>query len=84
MISCQNRSAESRRRFLRLALRNGNQFLGTVLGDFVGVVGAVERGEALEIGGRPRMLALEELVDFALGGRAEGDGGGVVGFGFLD
>jgi hypothetical protein len=45
------------------------------------VVGAVEGGEALEVRGRPGVFALEELIDFALGSGALGDGGGVGGFG---
>ena len=43
----------------------------------VGVVGAVEGGEALEVGGGPGVLALKERVDFALGGGALAYGGGV-------
>ena len=84
MVARQDGRAEARGRFLRLALRDGDHFLGARLGDLVGVVGAVECGEALEVGGRPAVFALQELVDFALRGGPQGDGGGVVGFGFLD
>jgi hypothetical protein len=48
------------------------------LGDFVGVVVAVEKGEALQVCWGPGVLALEQLVDFALGGGAVVDCGCVV------
>ena len=67
---------------LALGCRQG--LLGFVLGDFVGVVVAVEVREALEVGGRPGVFPLEELVDFALRGRAAVDGGCVGVFGGAD
>ena len=48
------------------------------------MVGAVESCEALEVGWGPGVFALEELVDFALGGGARGNGVGVGGAGFLE
>lgn len=48
------------------------------------MVGAVEGGEALEIWRRPRVFALQELVDFALRGGTRGEGGGVGFFGFFE
>lgn len=58
--------------------------MGLYLGNLVGVVVAVEVGEAFEVGGGPGMFALEEFVDFALGGGAAVDGGCVVVFCFAD
>jgi hypothetical protein len=48
------------------------------LGDFIGVVVAVEKGEPLQVCWGPGVLALEQLVDFALGGGAVVDCGCVV------
>ena len=58
--------------------------MGIHFGDLVGVVVAVEVGEAFEVGGGPGVFALEEFVDFALGGGAAVDGGCVVVFCFAD
>lgn len=66
------------------ALGDGELLLCGDLGLLVGVVGAVEGCEAFEVGGGPGVFALEELVDFALGGGAAGDGGLVVFFGGAD
>lgn len=66
------------------ALGDRELFLRGGLSLLVGVVGAVEGREALEVAGRPGVLALQKLVDFALGGGAAGDGGLVVFFGGAD
>lgn len=52
-----------------------------VLLQLVRVVAAVEFGEAGQVGGGPVVLALQELVDLALGSGALFDGGGVGGAG---
>jgi len=59
------------------AFRARQRLLRRRLRLLVGVVRAVQRGEALEIRGAPGVLALQELVHFALRGGALGDGGGV-------
>ena len=84
MIALQDAGAEPVRGFLRGALRGRQVGLRGRFRDFVGVVGAVERGEAFQVGGGPGVLALEEFVDFALRGAALGDGGCVGVFGGLE
>ena len=59
-------------------------FLSGRFGLLVGVVGAVEGGEALEVGGGPGVFALQEGVHFALGGGALAYCVGVGFAGFLE
>lgn len=57
---------------------------GLGLGDLVRVIIAVEEGESLQVCRGPGVLALEELVYFALGGRSAINRCGVVFFRLLD
>lgn len=44
----------------------GKKLLRFGFGNFVGVVGTVERCEALKVCGGPGVFPLEEFIDFAL------------------
>ena len=84
MIALQDAAAEPIGRFFRGAFGGREVGLRGRFGHFVGVIGAVQGREAFEVGGRPGVLALEQLVDLALGSAALGDGLGVVVFGGLE
>lgn len=81
MIAGQDALAQPGGGLLGAPFRARQRLLRRRLRLLVRVVRAVERGEALEVRGRPGVLALEEFVDFALRGGALRDGGGVGFFG---
>ena len=83
MVPGQDARAQFRGRFLGAAFGRQQGFLGGGFALLVGVVGAVEFGEALEVVGGPGVFALQQLVDFALGAGTLAYGEGVVGFCFL-
>ena len=74
MIPGQDARAQFRGRFLGAPFRRQQGLLGGGFALLVGVVGAVELGETLEVVGGPGVLALQQLVDFALGAGALADG----------
>ena len=84
MVAREDVLAQQRSGLFRIALRFCQSILGFRFRDLVGVVGAVEGGEAFEVSGCPGMFALKELIDFALGGGTAVYGGGVGFFGLAD
>lgn len=79
MVPRQDALAQPLPRLLRLALHAVQLRLRLRLRLLVGVVGPVQRGEALQVQGRPRVLALQQLVDLALRRGPRLDGRGVGG-----
>lgn len=67
MVAREYRAAERGAGFFALAFGVGEFFLCHGFAALVGVVGAVEGGEALDVYGGPCVFALEQFVDFALG-----------------
>ena len=84
MVAGQDGFGQRVARFFGGFLVRAELVVRALFGLFVGVVASVEAGEAFEVGGAPVVFALEEVVDFALGVGAGGDGGGVGGTGGFD
>ena len=70
MIPGEDARAQFRGCFLCAPLRRQEGLLGGGFALLVGVVGAVELGETLEVVGGPGVFSLQQLVDFALGAGA--------------